>query len=286
MDINFIFEIKKQKYILWNKKNINTKKYYFWNLDNINIQNNTHILLNDEKFDYQSQSFEYYNSKKITLTDIEKELSSFDIWKNIFLWYTIFNIKQNWKKSAYILWKNGKINYNIWIYTINQIFYNKIMKYFWKNIKINIFPSSFFLIKTLEEEIKNGTIVYMLDETTKKINIENWFYKSVESLGIWKKIFTDEIFKIFWKNIKSIENLMDFKKNVYEKELEKFLAPIEIFLKNNKNNIYIIWDFINCPWLINKIWKKIQSQIIPLKIDKKSFKKTEELEIYCYKKFN
>ena len=280
MDVNFIYEVKNWKYIIWEKKDnkIYNKRYFFWNLWDLDIKDKTEIFLDDIFFNFEIKSFIYDSYKKISIKHIENNLK--DFWD--FIWYTILNIVKNWQKSKFILWQSWEISYDIWTYNINKLKYNEILKYFWKNIKLNIFPNSFFLIKCIWEEIKNWSILYLLKNNTKLINIKKWFYKNIEKLDIWIYEFNKNIKNIFWKNINSIENMSTFNQKVYIKELNKFLEPIILFLKNNllNNNIYIIWDFKNAPLLLKILWDKLDTNIIPIRIDNKTFTTTEKANIY------
>lgn len=281
MDINFIYEISDWKYFIWTKKwnKILNKKYYFQNLINLDIENNTELYIDDINFKFQIKKFIYNNPKKIGIKDIEDNLK--DFWE--ITWYIILNIFKNWEKSNFILWESWEITYDIWTYTIKKEVYNKILKNFWKNINLKIFPNSLFLVKEIWENIEKGSILYLLKNTTKLINIEKWFYKNIEKLDIWIDFFLKNIKNIFWTYINNINNISEFNKRVYKKELSKFLEPIILFLKNNLKNktIYIIWDFKHTPLLLETLWNNLNTNIIPVKINNKTFKNIEQVDIYC-----
>ncbi len=281
MDINFIYEVNEGKYIIWTKtkNNINNKQYFFWNIWDLNIKEWTEIYIEDTNFNFDIKTFLYDNNKKIWLKEIEENLKKF----GKITWYTILNTNKKWEKIKFILWQHWEISYDIGIYSINNKKKNQIFKNFWKNIKLNIFPSSFFLIKNVWEKIKQWTILYLLNNTTKIINIEKWFYKNIEKINIWIEQFENTIIDIYGKKINNINNMWEFNKKVYNKELDKFLEPINIFIQNGllNNNIYIIWEFKNTPLLLQKIWEKLKSNIIPIKIDNKTFKNIEQADIHC-----
>jgi len=281
MNINFIYEITNWKYIIWEKKEnkLYNKRYYFWDLWKLDIKNNTEIYLEDTYFDFQLKNFIYNNKKKISIKNIKDNLEDFQN----FIWYNILNIFINWKKSNFILWKYWEITYDIWTFNLNKLKYNKILKYFGKNINLNIFPKSFFLVSCMQEDIQQWSILYFLNNNIKTINIEKNFYKNIEKLDIWIDEFHKNIKNIFWKRISNIENMSNFNQKVYTKELEKFLEPIVLFLKKNlqKENIYIIWDFKYVPELLKTLWNKLNKNIIPIKINNKTFKNIEEADIYC-----
>jgi len=281
MDINFIYEVKSWKYIIWNNNNnkIYNKRYFFWNLWDLDIKDRTEIYLKDIYFNFKIKSFVYDSKKKISIKHIENNLQ--DFWN--FIWYTILNIVKNWQKSKFILWESWEISYDIWVYNINKLKHNEILKHFWQNIKLDIFPNSFFLIKHIWENIKSWSILYLLKNNTKLINIDKWFYKNIEKLDIWIYEFNKNIKNIFWKSINNIENMWSFNQKVYKKELEKFLEPIKLFLENSLLNkkIYIIWNFKNAPLLLKKLWDKLNANIIPIRIDNKTFINIEQADIYC-----
>jgi len=104
MDLNFIYEVKNWKYIIWEKKDnkIYNKRYFFWNLWDLDIKDKTEIYLEDIFFDFQIKSFVYDSKKKISIKHIENNLK--DFWD--FIWYTILNIVKNWQKSKFILWQS------------------------------------------------------------------------------------------------------------------------------------------------------------------------------------
>lgn len=281
MAVNFIYEVKNWKYIIWERKwnIIYNKKYYFWNLWDLDIKDWMDIYIKDINLDFKVSNFVYNNKKKISIKDIEDNIKEF--WE--ISWYTILNIISNWKKNKFILWESWEISYDIWVYKINKLEYNQILKYFWKNIKFNIVPNSFFLVKQIWEDIKKWTILYLLENNIKVINIDKCFYKNIETLDMWIDEFYKNIKNIFWKNINNIDNMWSFNQKVYKKELVKFLEPIILFLKENilNKNIYIIWDFKNAPELVKNLWNKLNANIIPVRIDNKSFKNVEQADIYC-----
>ena len=287
---NFLYEIDDNKYIIWNIKNnkISNKQYFFWSIDNLDFDDNSKIFLQDTKFNYYQKSFAFYTKNKLTINDIEKEINIIDIWKDIFVGYSISDIKIDWQNSSKILWKKWDIEYTLWIYTLAKIEYNKILKYFWKNSKINIFPNSLFLIKYIWKDIKNGNLLYFWNDKIEILNIKNSFYAGVEVLNIWTKIFLNNIKEIYGYYLTSLSELSSFHKKIYEKELEKYIEPILLFLKENIKqwNIYIIWDFKNLPQLLEKLSTKLKQTIIPVQIEHKKFESVEKANLFCIEKFN
>ena len=287
--INFLYEKKDWEFIIWNLENweIKNKKYFFWKLINLDFEDEVNLYLLDTKFNYYSKNFSS-NAKKITLQDIEKNLKEFDLWKDRFIWYAINNIKINWKKSPILLWKTWEITYNIWVYALNSIVYNEILKDFWKNIKLNIFPTSFWTIKTLWNEIWTWNLLYLWENKIEIIVIDNWFYKYIESLDIWLLQLKNNISEIFWKQINNLNWLSDFHKKIYFKNIDVFLEPIILFLQDNMINdkIFVIWDFSNLPEFIQVLWNKLKTNIIPVRIWKKEFKTVEKADIYSILKNN
>lgn len=281
MAINFIYEVSKDKYLIWEKKweKLYNKRYYYQDLGNIEVKDKIELYLEDINFDFQVKSFVYNNKKKIIIKDIEDNIQ--DFWK--ITWYTILNIIKNWKKNNFILWQSWEISYDIWVYKLNKFKYNQILKYFWRNIKLNIFPNSFFLVKQIWENIKKWSILYFLKNNTKLINIDKGFYKNIEKIDIWIDEFYKRIENIFWRQINNIENMGSFNQKVYKKELEKFLEPIILFLKDNtvNDNIFIIWNFKSAPLLLKTLWDNLQINIIPIKIENNTFKSIEQADIYC-----
>lgn len=281
MAINFIYEVSKDKYLIWEKKweKLYNKRYYYQDLGNIEVKDKIELYLEDINFDFEVKSFVYNNKKKIIIKNIEDNIQ--DFWK--ITWYTILNIIKNWKKNNFILWQSWEISYDIWVYKLNKFKYNQILKYFWRNIKLNIFPNSFFLVKQIWENIKKWSILYFLKNNTKLINIDKGFYKNIEKIDIWIDEFYKRIENIFWRQINNIENMGSFNQKVYKKELEKFLEPIILFLKDNtvNDNIFIIWNFKSAPLLLKTLWDNLQINIIPIKIENNTFKSIEQADIYC-----
>jgi len=284
--INFIYEWE-EKYITGVLKNnkIHNKKFYYQNIENLNLDENIHLFLKDNKLTYFQKYIIKSTSKKISIKDIENEISEIDLERNVFLWYNISNIKVNWKKENFLLWQSGDIEYVLWIYTISRIEYDKIIWAFWKNTKLNIYPNSLFLIRKLE--INNWNILYIWKNHTEIINVKNWFYFWVEKIELGTSFFENKIKEIFWKNIATTANLSSFHKKIYEKELNKFLVPINFFVKENLkwNIIYSIWDFSHFPNLIENISKETKSEVIPIRIDNKTFLHPEQANIYCIWKY-
>jgi len=281
--INFLYEKKEWEYLIWNLENwkIKNKRYYFWKLINLEFNNEIDLYLLDTKFNYYLKTF-VSNNKKITIQDIEFNLKDFDLWKDRFIWYTITNIKINWKESNILLWKTWEISYNIWVYTLDNINYNNILKNFGKNMKLNIFPSSFWVVKFLWNEILDWNLLYLWENKMEIITINNWFYKYIEVLDIWLLQLKNNIFEVFWKKISNLKWLSDFHKKIYFKNIDNFLEPIILFLKNNiiNDKIFIIWDFVYLPDFLQVLWNKLKTNIIPVRIWNKEFKTVENADIY------
>jgi len=287
--INFIYESWENKYLIWRLENwkIKNKKYYFQNLDILDIENNLKYFMQDDKFSYFQKFIAKKTDKKITIQEIEKEVLNIDLEWHIFIGYMISNIKVNWQEKNYILGEKWELEYVIWIYAINKLEYNNILKHFWKNTKIEIFPTSLFLLKEVTKSISNWNILYFWNENIEIVNIKNKFYYWVEKINIWKKIFLNKIYEIFNKYLTNTTDLSEFHKKVYEKELENYLMPIYLFIQKNLkwDNLYIIWDFKYMPLLLEKLSNHLKIQITPIKIDKKSFSTIEQANIYCIKKY-
>jgi len=287
--INFIYESWENKYLIWNlnKWELKNKKYYFQSLDKLEIWANLKYFIQDDKFSYFQKFIAKNTDKKLTIQEIEKEVLEIDLEWHIFTWYMITNIKVNWEEKNHILWEKWELEYVIWVYAINKYEQNNILKYFWKNSKIDIYPSSLFLLKEITKTISNWNILYFWDLNIEMLNIKNKFYYWVEKISVWKNIFLNKIFEIFNKQLTNVNELSDFHKKVYEKELENYLNPIYLFIENNLkwDNLYIIGDFKNTPLLLEKLSNKLKIQITPIKIDNKNFSKIEQANIYCIKKY-
>lgn len=287
MQINLVYEIKEGKYITWNLNNwkISWKKYYFSKLSNLDMSWELDLYMQDEKFDFQSKNFKYNSDKKISIKQIEKNLNSFDFWKNIFAWYIVNNIYENGEKSKFILGKSGNVSYNVWIYTIRQRYHDRALKNFGKNKKINIYPNSIHMVQKIWEDIQDWTIMYILKNKIKIINIEEWFYKNVEEVDIKIKDFKDNILEIFAEELKSLADMTDFNKKVYMRELDKFLEPVKIFVNNacKSNKIYVIWNFEKTPSLLENLGKSTGKLIAPIKVWTKRFSSIEEADIFYIK---
>jgi len=287
---NFLYEVDEDKYIIWYIKNnkIANKQYFFWNLNNLDFDEHSKIFLQDTTFNYYQKSFAFHSKNKLTIKDLEKEIMLIDIWKDIFAGYSISNIKINGKDNDKILWEKWDIEYTLWIYTLDKFDYNKILKYFWKNSKINIFPNSLFLIKYIWKDIKNGNLLYFWNNKIEILNIKNGFYAWVETLNIWTNLFLNEIKQIYGEYLTNLSELSSFHKKIYEKELEKYIEPIYLFLSENIKqwNIYIIWDFKYLPQLIENLSTKLKQAIITVQIEHKKFENVEKANLFCIEKFN
>ena len=285
---NFVYELKK-KYIIWNLKKwvIKNKRYYFKELINLDFENKIYYFAEDSKFSYYQKNIAINTEKKITIKDIEKEIKSTNLEKNILIWYDIENIKINWKEKKILLWESGEIEFSLCMYTLSKKEYNQIMKNFSNNTNIQIYPNSLFLLKEVNKDIKNGNILYFGGKNTEIINIKNSFYYGIEKIEIGTNQFLNKINEIFWKKISNINELSSFHEKVYNKELENFLLPIKFFLKENIKweTIFTIWDFKYLPNLLSSLSKSLNTHIIPININWKKFKTIEEANLYCIKKY-
>jgi len=282
--INFIYQVTNNKHIIWKIVNwkITNKRYYFDKIEYLNFENNIILFLQDYKFNFCQKTFDLEFKKKFSIKNIDKSLEQINI-DYIPTWYYISNIVINWKKTQYILWQTWQISYTIWVYWLNSLEYNNILKIFWKNIRLNILPNSIYTIRYIFKDIDKWNIIYMLDDNTKIIKIKNWFYTSIEVLNIWLEQLLNNINDIFWTNKININNFSTFHKKIYITELNRFLEPIILFIKNNLTNdkAYIIWNFKYIPNLLYELWKKTKNIIAPIKINNKTFKTTEEIDLFC-----
>jgi len=281
--INFLYEKKEGEYLIWNLEDwkLKNKKYFFWRLIDLDFADEMNIYLLDTKFNYYLKSFVSID-KKITLQDIEANLKDFDLWKDRFIWYTITDIVIDWQKSDILLWKTWEITYNIWVYTLDNINYNSVLRDFGKNMKLNIFPSSFWTVKYLWKEVLNWNLLYLWENKIEIIVINSWFYKYIDVLDIWLLQFKNTILEIFWKQIITLEWFSFFHKKIYFKSMDTFLEPIVMFLKDNLINdkIFVIWDFMYFPDILQVLWNKLKANIIPVRIWNKDFKTVEKINIY------
>jgi len=281
--INFLYEKKEGEYLIWNLEGweLKNKKYFFWKLIDLDFTDEINIYLLDTKFNYYLKSF-VSTDKKITLQDIEDNLKDFNLWKDRFIWYTITDILINWKKSDILLWKTWEITYNIWVYTLDNINYNNVLKDFGKNMKLNIFPTSFWTVKFLWRGVLNWNLLYLWENKIEIIVINNWFYKYIDVLDIWLLQFRNIILEIFWKQIANLEWFSSFHKNIYFKNMDSFLEPIVMFLKDNLINdkVFVIWDFVYLPDILQMLWNKLKTNIIPIRIWNKEFRTVEKTDIY------
>lgn len=287
--INFLYEISEDNWLIWylewNK--LKNKRYFFWSLDKIDFSDNVAIYLSDSKFDYKQKQIIWDYDEKIKLSDIEKELKLLSFKDSIFLWYNISNIIVDDKNSSILLWKEWKINYTLWIYWLNKLHYNNLLQIFWKNININVYPNSFWTVKEFWINFIHGNLIYFLRNRIKLITIKNWFYENINSLDIWISFLNNRINEIYWKQLDNINELSDFHKKIYFKELNNYLEPIINFLKFNliNDNIFIIWNFNNLPNFLDTISSKLNKVIVPFKVDNKNFKTMEEVDIYNILKY-
>jgi len=287
--MNFAYQISNTKSLVANLKNwkLTNKMFYYKKLSEVDFEDKNLFFMLDSKFNFYGKTFIFDKEEKITLNDIEKLLNEFKKRNEKVIWYTINNIVVNWKKEKFILWQKWEISFHLWVYSLKNIHYDEVLEIFWKNKKVQIYPTSLFSINCLNNIFNDWIIVYLLENTTKVIKIVNWFYQSIEKIEIWLKNFNIWLLENFHKNI-NFKELGEYQKKVYLKELENFLQPISLFIKDNaiNQNIYLVWDTHKYPKLTEKISQQINSTIIPLRIDNKSFKRIEDLDLYCIKKNN
>lgn len=286
--INFIYEVDNDKHIIWTYENnkIKNKRYFYQNLSHIDFKPPIKYFIKDTKFNFYYKKLAIFTSKPFSIKVLEKEIGKFQKKDEEIVWYLINNVKVNQKKEKFILWKTGEIEFWLWVYALHKKYKDKINKIFWKK-PINIFPTSIGTIYCLNKLFCNGNMLYLSSTKTKIITLKNWFYKNIEEINIWTNQLNNWILETFHENI-NIFQLNDFQQKVYKKILNKFLQPILIFIKNNLigNNLYIIWDISNYPFLIETISNGIKLPVIPLRIDGKTFKNIEKVDLFCLEKIN
>ncbi len=287
--INFAYEINNEKYLVWNYKNkkIKNKIFYFQNLNKLEYSHEIKLFLKDTNFNYYYNNFYFNQDKKFNLLQLEKLLSSFCINKNEkIIWYYINNIIINWQKEKFILWKKWEISFWIWLYTLHKKYLDKIKWIFWQN-KVKIYPSSISSIQCISNFFESWNLIYLLENNTKIIKLEKWFYKKIEEIEVGLKSLSNSIAEIFHTDI-CFEELNEFQKSVYLKKINEFIQPISIFIKKNISNktLYLISDLKKYPKLIDRLSDNLNIWIIPLKIDNKSFKTIEQLDLFCIEKTN
>ena len=285
-NINLIYEIWENKYIIGdiNKNKITRKSYYFGDISNLEFSHHTNVFLLDERFTFFQKTFFKHLDRKLTLADIEKDINSIDIGKNILIGYDISDFSVNGNKEDTLLGKKWDISYTIGLFTLSSLEYNRILKIFGKNIKIKIYPNSLYLLKKLNKNLKDGNIVYFGKNEIEVINIINGFYVSVEKIPLGTDILVRKVKEIFGKDLINVDKIQDFHRKIYLKELNQYLEPVIFFLKENileKWNMYVIGDFRFLPKLIETLASKLQKNIFPIKIDNKSFKNIEDANFYC-----
>lgn len=287
MEINFLYETNEKKYLIGKleKNKIHWKHYYFWKLNKLEIQNPSYFFLDDKNFLYKQKKIELKTDKKLSIQQINKLINSFQEQWYETMWYKISNILVNWKSKIHVLWAKWEISFNLWIFLLKKVDTLKLKSYFW-NINLNIYPNSIYSIWYIWEKIKDWHLLILGDNNTKIINLENSFYKNIESINFWLKTLENRIIEIFGKNLDNLNNLTDFHKKIYFKELSKFLEPLELFIKSNLSwdKIYLIWDTKHYPELINKLAKKTKTSILPITENNKIFKNQEETDLYFIEK--
>lgn len=286
--INFVYEINDNKHIIWTyeKNKIKNKRYFYQDLSNIDFQYPVKYFIKDTKFSFYYEKLAFFAKNPLPIKTLESEIKKFQKKDEEIIWYIINNIKVNQKNENFVLWKTGEIEFWLWVYSLHKKYKDKINKIFWKN-PINIFPTSIWTIQCLSKLFLNGNVLYLSNTSTKILTLKNWFYKNIEEIDIWTNQLNSWILEIFHKNI-NIFQLNDFQQRVYKKILNKFLQPILIFIKNNLigENLYIIWDISNYPFLIENISNSIKIPVIPLRIDGKAFKSIEKIDLFCLEKIN
>jgi hypothetical protein len=169
---------------------------------------------------------------------------------------------------------------------LHQKYLDQIKKIFGEE-KVQIYPTSLASIQCVSQIFQNWNILYLLDNISKTIQIVNGFYHKVEQIEIWLKQLHNWILETFHQDI-NYQQLNEFQKKVYLKKLREFIQPLVFFIKDNliNENLYLIWDLSKFPQLTQELSKQLKISIVPLRIDNKTFKTIEQLDLFCIQKLN
>jgi len=286
--VNFIYEISLNKWLIWNYQNkkLYNKMFYYGDLINLDYTQPVYLFLSDLKFSYFLEKVEVFSEKKFSIQELEKfAVKPYDKdW--ILAGYIVYDKFVDNEPVEYILGKTGKIVFNVgrwYIHRKNMDFIKKFLG----NKDVKIFPSSLATIKCSQKVFENWNLLYLLNDKIKIISLVNWFYDRIEEINLWLKQFHNWILETFHSEI-DLFKLNDFQLKVYNNELERFLEPIILFIKDNLINdiLYLIWDVSKYPNLINMLSKKLRVKITPLRFYNKTFKTSSEVDLFCIQKNN
>ncbi len=298
--VNLIYTLEKNKNIIasYKKGKLKNKRFYFDNIDKLNIDIDSYYLDNEEKFYYFSKltSIELKKPKKLTIKDIEDKMDNIleetVLQGKKVIFYNISYIFIDRKEQEYIMgieWKRFVFQINIVLMETAET--NKIVSTIWNLENLKIYPKSFFLLNRLYKTVKwsDYYLLYIWNKEVKLIDIKNWFYSNIENINTGlddlKKILTNTFSDLdFMKNIDSIN---DFHKNLYKKEVSKFIEIISMFIKENapsNKNILLIWDIWNYPLLVDLLSNSCNQSIIPFISKDIRGKKDYDIHLNCLEK--
>ena len=286
--INFIYEINQNKYLIGNYQNkkLKNKMFYYQSLDKLDFAYPVKFFLKDTKFNFYYKSFAFNQENKFSIAQLESLLKEFKQPKEQIIWYIINNININWEPEKYLLGQKWEISFWLGVYSLHTKYLDQIKKIFWQN-PVHIFPTSLASIQCISKIFENWNILYLLENTTKTIQIINWFYHKVEEISLWLKELHNWILETFHQDI-SWEQLNEFQQKVYKKKLEEFIQPLVFFIKDNSinKNLYLIWNLAKYPLLTETLSKHLKIPVIPLRIDNKTFQTIDQLDLFCIQKIN
>ena len=180
------------------------------------------FLLDEERFHFYRFDIYHTFEEKCTRTNLQTIVSHKlqEIKQNFGrhgqkLFYHIDTIFVNGEPKEYIVGETGIIFFRLsLVFLKSQDLHELTMRYGDINSWLcKIYPSSFFTINFLKQHIdkQNFYLLYILDNQTKLITVENWFYSSFQSLNRWahmlKEIFDDNnVSQFLYKSQQEIDS--------------------------------------------------------------------------------
>lgn len=234
------------------------------------------FLLDDQRFVFFSYDIQFTSEKKLTLKDIqelvqEKLVEAEKQTKEEFLFSNIDSIFVDWVEKQFLIGESWDISCRIILVFLNRetcsIFNDKFWD-FQSQKNIEIYPESFQTIKFLRDNMytENFLLLYIRDSHCKWVLVENWFYKSIESLNLGvnslMQMYKDNwISKYRYKNYEEIED-NPFAKNLVVQTLEFYSSMLCKRINEKKfwlQNIFVVSSIMK-NWHFMEIFNKIYSQ--------------------------
>lgn len=240
------------------------------------------FLLDDQRFAFFRYDIQFYAENKLTLTDVqnlvqEKISQAEKETKELFLFSHIESIIINGNEKQFLIWESGEISCRIILVFLNRETCGIFNDRYWdfqaqKNLEI--YPESFQTLAYLRNNMHMDEflLLYIRDSHCKWVLVENWFYKTIESINLWvnalMQMYKDNwISKYRYKNYEEIED-NPFAKNIVIQTLEFYSEMLCKWINEKKiwlHNIFVVspimknWHFME---VFNKIYTKDNNKYI------------------------